>query len=53
MECDLVERKNMQDILSDYREKVDLVIRDIYMSLVSASSKLSFQITFLMGLLIV
>lgn len=53
MECDLVERKNMQDILSNYQEKVDLVIRDIYMSLVSASSKLSFQITFLMGLLIV
>ena len=53
MECDLVERKNMQDILSNYREKVDLVIRDIYMSLMSASSKLSFQITFLIGLLIV
>lgn len=51
MECDLVERKNMQDILSNYHEKVDLVIRDIYMSLVSASSKLSIQTTFLIELL--
>lgn len=51
MECDLVERKNMQDILSNYQEKVDLVIRDIYMSLVSVSSKLNIQTTFLIELL--